>query len=61
LSVNRHTGGTLDATCVSGFEMVCRLIGRPIKRNVKRKHFDGSSMVERFSAFSPGDLFPWEF
>jgi hypothetical protein len=37
------------------------MIGRPIKRNVKRKHFGVGPTAERFSAFSPGDLFPRRF
>jgi SEC-C motif len=38
-----------------------RLIGRPIKRNVKRKHFNVGKSCGLFSAFSPDDLLPSRF
>jgi len=34
-----------------------RLIGRPIKSNIKRKYFDVGERPGLFSAFSPDDLF----
>lgn len=39
-------------------ESLSRLIGRPIKRNVKRKYSSVGERPELFSAFSPDDLFP---
>jgi hypothetical protein len=37
------------------------LIGRPIKRNVKRKYFNVGERPGLFSAFSPDDLLPSRF
>jgi len=42
-------------------ESLSRLIGRPIKRNVKRKYFNVGERPGLFSAFSPDDLLPGRF